>query len=200
MNEHQSWRKRVIKWLRKNVSDHRLQHILGVEQTSIDLANSYKLDSLKAGKAGLLHDLAKFFPPKKIIRIAKKHHLEIDSLCQSNPHLLHADVSAIVAQQEFAIEDPEILEAIANHTLGSPGMGKLSCIVYIADAIEPNRGDEPELIALRKVAQQNLYQSVWQTSDYALKHLIDSKKTIHPRTIFTRNWALMKTKKKHSKK
>ena len=200
MNEHQSWRKRVIKWLQKNVSDHRLQHILGVEQTSIDLANSYKLDSLKAGKAGLLHDLAKFFPPKKILRIAKKHNLEIDSLCKSNPHLLHADVSAIVAQQEFAIEDPEILEAIANHTLGSPEMSKLSCIIYIADAIEPNRGDEPELIALRENAFQNLYQSVWQTSDYALKHLIERKKTIHPRTILTRNWALKKTNKKQSKK
>ena len=200
MNEHQSWRKHVIKWLRKNVSDHRLQHILGVEQTSINLANAYKINAIKAGKAGLLHDLAKFFPPKKILRIAKKHHLEIDSLCQSNPHLLHADISAIVAQQEFAIEDPEILDAIANHTLGSPGMGKLSCIVYVADAIEPNRGNQPELVALRETALKNLYQSVWQTSDYALKYLIDSKKTIHPRTILTRNWALKKTKKKQSRK
>ena len=77
-------------------------------------------------------------------------------------------------------------------------MSKLSCIVFIADAIEPNRGNKPELEALRNIATQNLYKCTWQASDYALKHLINSQKTIHPRTILTRNWALKKTKKKKS--
>ena len=75
-------------------------------------------------------------------------------------------------------------------------MSKLSCIVFIADAIEPNRGDNAELQALRNIAPQNLYQCTWKTSDYSLQHLINSQKTIHPRTILTRNWALKKTKKK----
>jgi len=195
MNDHKSWRNLVIQWLQENVSEHRVQHILGVEQTCIDLADVYKVDPIKAGKAGLLHDLAKFFPPKKLLHLAKKNKIVIDSVCKKNSHLLHADISAIVAQQEFAIADPEILDAIANHTLGTPKMSDLSCIVFIADAIEPHRGDNPELQALRKVATQNLYQCTWQTSDYSLKYLIDAQKTIHPRTILTRNWALKKAKK-----
>ncbi|ELS03540.1 putative HD superfamily hydrolase of NAD metabolism [Xenococcus sp. PCC 7305] len=195
MNDHKSWRALVLQWLQKNVSEHRIQHILGVEQTCIDLADIYQVDSIKAGKAGLLHDLAKFFPPKKLLHLAKKNKIEIDSVCKHNPHLLHADVSAIVAQKEFAIADPEILDAIANHTLGTPRMSKLSCIVFIADAIEPSRGNTPELQALRKIATQNLYKCTWQTSDYSLKYLINSQKTIHPRTILTRNWALKKAKK-----
>ncbi|MGK7899142.1 MAG: bis(5'-nucleosyl)-tetraphosphatase (symmetrical) YqeK, partial [Xenococcus sp. (in: cyanobacteria)] len=145
---------------------------------------------------GLLHDLAKFFPPKKLLRLAKKNKIAIDSICEHNPHLLHADISAIVAHQEFAVDDSDILEAIANHTLGNPKMSKLSCIVFVADAIEPNRGDNPELQALRNIATKNLYQCTWKTSDYSLKHLINSQKTIHPRTILTRNWALKKAKKK----
>ncbi len=196
MNDYTSWRDLVLEWLQENVSDHRLQHILGVEQTCIDLAASYQVDPIKAGKAGLLHDLAKFFSSKKLLRMAKKNKIKIDPICENNPHLLHADISAIVAHKEFAIADPEILEAIANHTLGNPGMSKLSCIVFIADAIEPNRGNQPELQALRNIATQNLYQCTWKTSDYSLKHLINTQKTIHPRTILTRNWALKKTKKK----
>ena len=198
MKHDKSSRDLVLKWLQENVSNHRLQHILGVEQTCIDLARAHKEDPIKAAKAGLLHDLAKFFPSKKLLRIAKKNKIAIDPICSCNPHLLHADISAIVAQKEFAVADPEIFDAIANHTLGNPGMSKLSCIVFIADAIEPNRGEDPELQALRDIATQNLYQCTWKTSDYSLKHLINSQKTIHPRTILTRNWALKKTRKKKS--
>ena len=106
------------------------------------------------------------------------------------PHLLHAEVGAIVAQQEFAIKDPEILTAIGNHTLGAPNMSPLSCVVFIADALEPNRGDNPELAAMRRLATENLYKCVQQTSDYSLKYLVSKRKIIHPRTILTRNWAL----------
>jgi HD superfamily phosphohydrolase YqeK len=69
-------------------------------------------------------------------------------------------------------------------------MSPLSCIVFVADALEPNRGDTPELEAMRRVSWQNLYRSVQQTCDYSLKYLLDRHKTIHPRAILTRNWAL----------
>ncbi|MCC0175789.1 bis(5'-nucleosyl)-tetraphosphatase (symmetrical) YqeK [Waterburya agarophytonicola K14] len=188
-------RDRVISWLEKNVSQHRLQHILGVEQTCIDLARCHQLNQEKAAQAGLMHDLAKFFPPKKLLKIAEEAKITIDEVCLRSPHLLHADVSAVVAQQEFDIKDPKILKAIANHTLGTPGMSKLSCLVFIADALEPNRGDNAELNAMRATARENLYKCVRQTSDYSLKYLVSQQKIIHPRTILTRNWALAKAKK-----
>ncbi|WP_013320218.1 bis(5'-nucleosyl)-tetraphosphatase (symmetrical) YqeK [Gloeothece verrucosa] len=183
-------RDQVIAWLSNNVSEHRLQHILGVEQMSIQLAYQHGVDPKKAGLAGLMHDLAKFFPPSKLLQMAQDSGLKIDQLCRSDPHLLHADVSAIVARDEFGVKDEEILTAISNHTLGSPEMSPLSCIVFVADALEPNRGDTPELELMRQVSWQNLYKSVRQTCDFSLKYLLNSHKTIHPRTILTRNWAL----------
>jgi predicted HD superfamily hydrolase involved in NAD metabolism len=69
-------------------------------------------------------------------------------------------------------------------------MSDLSCIVFIADALEPNRGDTPELNALRQLSYQNLHKSVQQTCDYSLKYLLSSHCPIHPRTVLTRNWAL----------
>lgn len=185
-------RDRVIAWLKNNVSSHRLQHILGVEQTCIELAHCHQLDIHKAAVAGLMHDLAKFFPPAKLLHLAQQEGLAVDAICATHPHLLHADVGAIVARQEFAIEEPEILTAIANHTLGSPEMSPLSCLVYVADVLEPNRGDNSELNTMRQVAKDNLYRGVRQTSDYAIKHLIDRQKIIHPRTVLTRNWAAAK--------
>lgn len=188
-------REQVIAWLSQNVSEHRLQHILGVEQMCIDLGHQHGVDSQKAGQAGLMHDLAKFFPPNLLLQIARDDGLDIDEICQANPHLLHADVSAIIARDEFGVKDEEILTAIRNHTLGSPNMTPLSCIVYVADAIEPNRGDTPELELMRQESKQNLYKSVGQTCDFSLKYLLNSQKLIHPRTILTRNWALQKSKK-----
>jgi predicted HD superfamily hydrolase involved in NAD metabolism len=187
-------RDRVISWLQSNVSSHRLQHILGVEQTCISLARHYQLNEQQAAQAGLMHDLAKFFSPHKLLKIATEAKIPVDAICNEHPHLLHAEVGAVVAQQEFGVNDPEILNAIANHTLGAPYMSKLSCIVFIADALEPNRGDNAELAAMRVVATENLYKCVQQISDYSLKYLVSQQKIIHPRTILTRNWALAKTK------
>ena len=187
-------RDRVISWLKKNVSSHRLQHILGVEATCIKLARCHQLDEQQAAQAGLLHDLAKFFPPKKLLKIATEVNIPIDEVCLNYPHLLHADIGAVVAQREFKVKDPEKLTAIANHTLGAPQMSKLSCVVFIADVLEPNRGDNEKLAAMRRVAEQNLYKCVQQTSDYSLEYLLSKHKIIHPRTVLTRNWALTQAK------
>lgn len=190
-------RHRIISWLKNNVNERRLQHILGVEQTCIDLASCHGLNQTKAAKAGLMHDLAKFFSPKKLLKIAKDAEIVVDEICLNSPHLLHAEVGAVVARQEFGIKDPKILAAIGNHTLGNPGMDKLSCVVFVADAIEPNRGNNAELNAIRATAQENLYKCVQQTSDLSLKYLVSQQKVIHPRTILTRNWALAKAKKRN---
>lgn len=195
-------RNQVLTWLSDNVPASRLQHILGVEQMAVELARHYHLDVEKAAQAGLMHDLAKYFKPNQLLQMARTEcqsgslkarptlGIEIDSICEANPHLLHADVSAIVARDKFGMQDEEVLEAIANHTLGRPGMSSLSCMVFLADSLELSRGNTPELEALRLLCRQNLYQAVWRTCDYCLNFLLNSRCLVHPRTILTRNWAL----------
>jgi len=107
-----------------------------------------------------------------------------------NPHLLHADVSAIVARDQFGIKDLEVLQAIAHHTLGRPGMGALSCVVFLADSLEVGRGNAPELEVLRRISYQNLFQAVWMTCDDSIKNLLQTRRLVHPRTVLTRNWFL----------
>nr|WP_250121918.1 bis(5'-nucleosyl)-tetraphosphatase (symmetrical) YqeK [Chroococcidiopsis sp. CCMEE 29] len=189
-------RDQVLAWLADRVPQSRLDHILRVEQMAVELAGHYNLDVEKAAQAGLMHDLAKYFKPLKLLEMAQAEGLEIDPVSEVNPHLLHADVSAIVAKDAFEVKDEEVLQAIANHTLGRPGMSSLSCIVFLADSLESGRGNTPELEALRQISYQNLHQAVWLTCDYSLKFLLETHCLIHPRTVATRNWFLQTRKNK----
>ncbi|MBF2061743.1 bis(5'-nucleosyl)-tetraphosphatase (symmetrical) YqeK [Fischerella thermalis] len=189
-------RQKVLAWLAENVPSSRINHILRVEQMAVELAQHYQLDREKAATAGLMHDLAKYFPSKKLLQMAELAGLEIDEVMVASPHLLHADVSAIVARESFGVQDEEVLQAIANHTLGRPGMSPLSCIVFLADTLEPGRGDSAELQALRKTSFANLERAVWLTCDYTFKFLLESPSLIHPRAVATRNWFLQKSKTK----
>ncbi len=184
----------VLKWLSVNVPTSRIRHILRVEKMAEELASYYGLNQEKAKLAGLMHDLAKYFSPESLLQISKSEGLEIDPVSAVCPHLLHANVSAVVAKKEFGIEDEEILAAIANHTLGCPAMNQLSCVIFLADTLEPGRGKTPELEHLRQLAQKNLYQAVWLTSDYTIKHLLGLHSLIHPRILLTRNWFMEKAK------
>ncbi|HEY9607932.1 bis(5'-nucleosyl)-tetraphosphatase (symmetrical) YqeK [Allocoleopsis sp.] len=183
-------RDQVLTWLADNVPASRLQHILGVEQMSVELARHYDLNVEKAAQAGLMHDLAKYFKPALLLQMARDEGIEIDPVCEATPHLLHADVSAIVARDQFGMQDEEVMDAIAHHTLGRPGMSPLSCIVFLADCLEPSRGNTPELERLRQVSFSNLYKAIGVTCEYSLRFLFDSHCLIHPRTILTRNWAI----------
>jgi predicted HD superfamily hydrolase involved in NAD metabolism len=193
-------RERTIDWLRENVSEHRVNHILGVEAMSVELAHTHGLNVEKAALAGLMHDLAKYFKPQRLLDLARAEGLELDPVDLVNPHLLHADVGAIVARDDFQVTDPEVLSAIADHTLGRPGMSALSCVVFLADSLELGRGDDPILQDLRLQSHQNLITAVWRTCDYGLQHLISAQKQIHPRTVRTRNWAMAESLKAETRK
>ncbi|WP_317619193.1 bis(5'-nucleosyl)-tetraphosphatase (symmetrical) YqeK [Laspinema olomoucense] len=190
-------RDRILTWLEHHVTPPRLQHILRVEQFCSELAEHHQLDVEKAKQAGLMHDLAKYFKPQRLLQMAQTEGLELDEILAGEPHLLHADVSAIVARDEFGVKDEEILEAIRNHTLGNPQMSPLSCVVYVADTLEPGRGTSPELVGLRQICLENLVAAVWRTGDYCIRHLVEHQRMIHPRTILTRNWAMQQSKEQH---
>ncbi len=128
------------------------------------------------------------------MRMAREEGLILDEILSANPHLLHADVSAIVALVTFGVSDIQVLNAIACHTLGRPDMSPLSCIVFLADSIEPGRGNTASLQVLRQISQENIDKAVYLTCDYTLKKLLDSPRLIHPRLIATINSFLIKCK------
>ncbi|WP_287128714.1 bis(5'-nucleosyl)-tetraphosphatase (symmetrical) YqeK [Candidatus Cyanaurora vandensis] len=182
-------REQVLTWLQAQVPRKRLQHILGVEKTAAQLAYHHGVDPQLAARAGLLHDLAKCFSPQQLLSEAERFRIPLDPVTTQNPHLLHAQVSAGLAGELFGEHDPQVLTAIANHTLGEPGMDDLSCIIYLADWIEPSRTG-PELAPLRALAFEDLKGAVLLGCNLSLTELLAQDRPIHPRTVLTRNWLL----------
>lgn len=115
------------------------RHARGVEITAFLLAEKYGVDGEKASLAGLLHDYGKPYTPDKLLQIARRQRIQLDALTLREPALLHAPVGAWLLEHELGLRDRDVLEAVRCHTTGNPKMGKLSRIVYLADAIEPGR-------------------------------------------------------------
>ena len=180
----------VLNWLEENVPIARLEHILRVEEMAISLAQHHNVAPELAAQAGLMHDLAKCFKPKRLLKMARAEGLLLDPVDEAAPHLLHAEVSAMIARDTFGVNNSHVLDAIRNHTLGRPGMNKLSCVVFLADSLEPGRGDTDELNQLRQLSYQSLLAAVDYTCEYSLRRLLENRRLIHPRTILTRNWFL----------
>lgn len=142
--------------LKKVLSEKRYEHTLGVSFTSVCLAMKYGEDIDKARIAGLLHDCAKYLDDDKLIFLCKKYDLGISESEKKSPYLLHGKVGALIARKKFQIEDEDIINAITYHTTGRIGMSLLEKIVFIADYIEPQREEIPNLALIRKTAFEDI--------------------------------------------
>lgn len=172
--------------IRKKIQMHqdgaRYEHTVGVMYTAGALAMRYEEDMEKALIAGLLHDCAKGYSSDKKIELCKKYHLPISNSEKKNPGLLHAKLGAYLAKEKYDIEDQEILDAITCHTTGRPNMTMLDKILYIADYIEPNRDQAPNLETLRHLAFVNLDECLYQILETSLLYLQSRDEVIDPMT------------------
>lgn len=146
--------------VRQSQNDFRYRHTIGVMETAVELAKRYGADVYKAKVAGLLHDCAK----------------------EIYPGLQHAPKGAELAKEEYGITDQEILDAIRWHTTGRPGMTLLDKIIYIADYIEPNRNQAPNLDEIRRLASVSLDECLYIILGASLAYLKTRSDVIDPMT------------------
>ena len=154
--------KEIKDYIEKNFSEKRKIHTEGVRTTAIELAKRYGADPQKAEIAALFHDMYRGVSENSLNYYVK--HLGLDSKYLNNCNLAHGKIAAIIMQRDFEIEDPDIINAVSYHTTGRPGMSLLEKIIYIADAVEPNRS------YLGVAAQGGLYRSGQGVPDVAFQH------------------------------
>lgn len=130
---------KAMSWLKGNLDEERLLHSLGSAECAAELAKKFGLDEKKAYVAGLLHDCAKCLDKEKMQELSRE--INLDDCERDNAKVVHAPVSAYLAENEFGIKDKEILSAIRLHTVGKLNMSLFEKIVYLADKIEPNTRD-----------------------------------------------------------
>lgn len=185
--------------LRRVLSPKRFRHTQNVVEVAHQLADRFGCDHEQARLAALLHDCAKHLSGQQQLDYAKKHHLNIDSVCQNDPQLLHGPVAAVLASQRYGIKDPAILKAIECHTTGSKNMTTLDKIIYLADYIEKDRCF-PGVDSIRQMAESDLDRATIMALTNCICHVAETEALLHQNTIEARNDLIIKTKKLTTKK
>lgn len=182
--------------LRDRVSKKRFAHIQGVAQTCAELAKRYGVDERRARLAGLLHDWDKGYDDAGIRNRARELGVRVDSwVFEHQPRIMHAYTAAAYFRQAYAHMPADVTQAIWRHTTAAPHMEPLDMVLYVADALEPNRrfGRVDELRKLAKTA--SLETLFVETLAYWTLLLLESGKTMHPDTVLVWNYYAMKNDK-----
>ncbi len=175
--------------LKERLDDYGFEHSCGASALACSLATLYNVDPKTALIAGLLHDWDRCIPNDILVLEAREYGLALDDVLLASPHLLHAHTGARSAQKHFAAVEEcepltdEIVQAIANHTVGSTTMSDLDMVVYVADMLEPSRSF-PTVDTLREmmgtVSLKALFLQCYQRT---MHHLVKNRKLIHPDTL-----------------
>lgn len=180
-------------WVLPRVTEKRYRHIAGVAAVAKQLAEHSDCDPYLAELAAWLHDACKEHKDKELLLMAQQQGMVLDSIESSHPHLLHGPIAALVVQQELAVTNHDVLDAISQHTLGAVPMTELSKVVFLADCLEPGRPKDytdPIWSALDVDGAFSLNKAIVVACNLNIAFLISDNKPIHPRTVETRNYYL----------
>jgi predicted HD superfamily hydrolase involved in NAD metabolism len=181
----------IIAWVRPRVSDKRFKHIIGVVKIAAILADKASVDKHKAEIAAWLHDACKEMKPHELIEKAKQMKMAVSEIEMQQGHLLHGPVASLIAKQELNLTNEEVLNAISEHTLGKVPMNDLSKVIFLADCLDETRPADytrPIWQALDIDGNFNMNAAIVMACNLGIQHLIESGKTIHPRTVEVRNY------------
>lgn len=167
--------------LSQRLTTGRYEHVLRVAETAKLLAVKYQISVEQAEQAALFHDIAKCMDKDNL-----RHSLVLgnaDSRLISFHHeLWHASVGAMIAHDEFGIEDEDVLNAIRYHTTGRATMSMLEKLIYVADMIEPGRSF-PGVENLRQLAEVSLDEAMEACIYQSVQFLVNKGVPVFPDSI-----------------
>ena len=172
----------VVRLLNPN----RVRHVLGCRDTAVELARRWGADETDAARAGMLHDITKALDGPLQLTVCQEYGKILDAFSRKYPKTLHALTGSLVAERIFG-ENPQVVEAIRNHTTGRAEMGLLETIIYVADYMEPNR-DFPGVEKLRELAFTDIYAALKLGLRMTLDHLARQGSEVSPETQQTIAW------------
>ncbi|NMA67053.1 MAG: HD domain-containing protein [Clostridiaceae bacterium] len=184
----------IINRLKDELGEVRVLHSINVMEVSAKLAEKYGVDIEKAKLAGILHDCGKNYRGEKAIKYIEEIGYEADEIELAHTPLLHGVIGQYIAQVEYEITDPEILNAIRWHTTGKAGMTTLEKIIYVADYIEPLRNFD-DIDNMRSAAFEDLDKCIVLCADSTIRYILNKGFLLHEKTVETRNHCLRRIKK-----
>ena len=100
------------KRLESTLTKGRVTHSTGVMYTAASLAMRYALDINQAMIAGYLHDCGKYGTLEQQMERCRKRNISLSPSELKNPALVHTKLGAFMAEHDYGVKDPAILDAI----------------------------------------------------------------------------------------
>ena len=169
------------------MTEKRFRHTLGVRTQGVMLAQRHGLSLQKAALAALLHDSAKCLPFDEMKKLARAGGITDENLL-SSPEMLHGPAGAVLAERDFGVTDPDVLNAIAYHTMGRACMSPLEMCIFVADATEPGRRDYPGLETIREKSLESLPAAVLLSLERTKEYVLSQNKPFNPLSEKTIVW------------
>ncbi|MBO4685458.1 MAG: nicotinate (nicotinamide) nucleotide adenylyltransferase [Lachnospiraceae bacterium] len=173
--------------LAKKLHMYRIWHVTGVAYTAANLlAERYESMHRKpcgdgcydevqdAFIAGILHDCAKCMSIPELVAYAKENNVPHEEEQEKVGDVLHAPVGRYMAEHEYGITNPVVLDAIGKHCLGDVEMNDVDLAVYDADYFEPYRDHRPidiSLSELRNIALNDITVGAYEVTKACIRFL-----------------------------
>lgn len=129
----------INEYARRNLSSERYEHSFRVAETAGEMCVRFGLDKNLGLIAGIAHDICKEISEQEMLALVKLDGKPVEGLEAKKTSLLHGRCAAVKIQSEFGIVNPDVIEAVRNHTFGMENCCDLAKIIFVADKIEPGR-------------------------------------------------------------
>jgi predicted HD superfamily hydrolase involved in NAD metabolism len=180
---------RIRAGLASRLTPDRLAHVFGVEGLAVILALRHGVDPEKVLLAAVLHDYCKAELKTTLLRgIESAADFPPTAEDREHPAMWHGLAATGLARSEFGVTDPEILEAIAWHTTGRPGLGPVGLTLYVADFLEPTRNFPDVSQARREILPMPLYHAAHAVCVRKIASIERKNQLLHSKTVDMRDW------------
>ncbi len=188
-------KKTIIESIERNMTEKRQIHTYAVAEEARRLALRYGADMEKAELAALFHDFFRGVPEKILNSYVR--HLGLDSVYLDSANLAHSKIAAYIMERDYQIQDQDIINAVSYHTTGRANMSKLEKIIYLADAIEPNRS-YPGIEEIRELACQDLDKACLKSLEHSIDYVRGRGLYLDQDTVMARDYLIDEIQRKEN--
>lgn len=167
----------------------RRSHVKSCVRFASELAEIHNVDVNRVKIATLAHDAFRDLKPTILLKMATAYKIRITDLERLNPILLHGKIAAEYLRRRFNLTDREVLQAVAYHTTGKEGLGKVGIILFLADSLEENRVYD-DVERLREIAKENLDEALLMIAENKIRYALMRRLLLMPETVKMWNWLI----------
>ena len=170
-------------------------HIERSREVSQELAIRHNVDAQLADMGTAAHDLARSLGRDRLLTEAERLGLPLGLVEKHEPILLHGPLAARWLCDDSGELDEAVLESVAWHTTGRPGMSEVAKVVFLADKLDPRKVERfPYLTRVAAESKVSLDRAILEYLDQTIEYFMRNGNLIHPASIDLRNQLLISTR------